>query len=123
MWSPGVHVITLGTYTLRWFWENGYKTRPRVRCWNYYSSAALRGPECVFRTVLHELAHVLQTEAGARAYRKMHEEVFYTSLRALIREIPYKTPYLTLNTDLPERPDRIHETIQDAKAQLAAMLS
>jgi len=85
------HSICAGMRLIRWFWENGYRCRPRVRCWNYHESASLRGVETTFRLILHELAHVLQTEIpGGRVKGVMHGSIYYECLRKLIKDIPYR---------------------------------
>ncbi|MCG3207163.1 MAG: hypothetical protein FOGNACKC_00763 [Anaerolineae bacterium] len=67
-----------------------------IRYWDYYSVRPvwgalydkLNGLAGVHALVLHEFAHVLQTEDGGRWYGSVHNHIFMAKLRELIKKFP-----------------------------------
>lgn len=99
--------IHMGLALLHYFWENGYRSRPKRG-----AHPEVSGVETVHLCTLHELAHVLQMsllpDDRSRLNEKPHTARFYRYLRELETCIPYQSQ---------------HPIIAKAKQQLSMMFA
>ncbi|MCL4296242.1 MAG: hypothetical protein KJ077_10960 [Anaerolineae bacterium] len=87
----GMHQIVLGYWNVQRTYERGFDEYDTIkRVWNGHGE--LKGLKGVWALILHEFAHVLQTEVkGGRTAGSVHNQVFVAKLRELQQRFPFHT--------------------------------